>query len=180
MQSTAEIIWQGKEEPLVFLDSLKGAHLFFLEGMTNGMNRTFWLIILIVLCKLTVLHTWRQRMLRSNIQSCTPNGGRTLQIFMLMAYTRLGSCGEQQDKPGSRSCSLRYQSFLLHFLRLCPCPWLNSAFCKFSLDRGKTSWWLRTNLFCVHSSAQHWVSLLRGKSALFCGSNVEFYANHSQ
>ncbi|GJN38248.1 hypothetical protein PR202_gb27273 [Eleusine coracana subsp. coracana] len=34
--STAEIIWQGKEEPLVFLDSLKEAHLFFLEGMTNA------------------------------------------------------------------------------------------------------------------------------------------------
>jgi len=40
LQSTAEIIWQGKEEPLVFLDSLKEAHLFFLEGMTNGMNKT--------------------------------------------------------------------------------------------------------------------------------------------
>jgi len=35
-KSTAEIIWQGKEEPLVFLNSLKEAHLFFLEGMTNG------------------------------------------------------------------------------------------------------------------------------------------------
>ncbi|XP_062233085.1 probable 2-carboxy-D-arabinitol-1-phosphatase [Phragmites australis] len=35
-KSTAEILWQGKEEPLVFLDSLKEAHLFFLEGMTNA------------------------------------------------------------------------------------------------------------------------------------------------
>ncbi|KAL6850165.1 hypothetical protein ACP4OV_020792 [Aristida adscensionis] len=35
-KSTAEIIWQGKEEPLVFLDSLKEAHLFFMEGMTNA------------------------------------------------------------------------------------------------------------------------------------------------
>ncbi|WVZ72963.1 hypothetical protein U9M48_021341 [Paspalum notatum var. saurae] len=35
-KSTAEIIWRGKEEPLVFLDSLKEAHLFFLEGMTNA------------------------------------------------------------------------------------------------------------------------------------------------
>ncbi|CAO2205014.1 unnamed protein product [Urochloa humidicola] len=35
-KSTAKIIWQGKEEPLVFLDSLKEAHLFFLEGMTNA------------------------------------------------------------------------------------------------------------------------------------------------
>uniref|UniRef100_A0A0E0MTP0 Uncharacterized protein n=2 Tax=Oryza TaxID=4527 RepID=A0A0E0MTP0_ORYRU len=34
--STAEIIWKGKEEPLIFLDSLKEAHLFFLEGMTNA------------------------------------------------------------------------------------------------------------------------------------------------
>ncbi|XP_027105273.1 probable 2-carboxy-D-arabinitol-1-phosphatase [Coffea arabica] len=34
-KSTAEIIWQGREQPLVFLDSLKEAHLFFLEGMKN-------------------------------------------------------------------------------------------------------------------------------------------------
>ncbi|KAK9267156.1 hypothetical protein L1049_009576 [Liquidambar formosana] len=34
-KSTAEVVWQGREEPLVFLDSLKEAHLFFLEGMKN-------------------------------------------------------------------------------------------------------------------------------------------------
>lgn len=34
-KSTAEVIWQGREEPLVFLDSLKEGHLFFLEGMKN-------------------------------------------------------------------------------------------------------------------------------------------------
>lgn len=34
-KTTAEIIWKGKEEPLVFLDSLKEAHLYFLEGMKN-------------------------------------------------------------------------------------------------------------------------------------------------
>ncbi|KAJ3694495.1 hypothetical protein LUZ60_009975 [Juncus effusus] len=34
-KSTAELIWQGREKPLCFLDSLKEAHLFFLEGMTN-------------------------------------------------------------------------------------------------------------------------------------------------
>lgn len=38
MQSTAELIWHGREQPLIFLDSLKEAHLFFLEGMTNGMD----------------------------------------------------------------------------------------------------------------------------------------------
>lgn len=38
MQSTAEVLWQGREEPLVFLDSLKEAHLFFLEGMKNGQS----------------------------------------------------------------------------------------------------------------------------------------------
>lgn len=35
-KSTAELIWHGREQPLVFLDSLKEAHLFFLEGMTNA------------------------------------------------------------------------------------------------------------------------------------------------
>ncbi|KAM3700304.1 hypothetical protein ACJW30_05G088200 [Castanea mollissima] len=34
-KSTAEVIWHGKKEPLVFLDSLKEAHLFYLEGMKN-------------------------------------------------------------------------------------------------------------------------------------------------
>ncbi|KAL8468024.1 hypothetical protein ACS0TY_031321 [Phlomoides rotata] len=34
-KSTAEILWQGREEPLVFLDSLKEAHLYHLEGMKN-------------------------------------------------------------------------------------------------------------------------------------------------
>jgi hypothetical protein len=144
MQSTAEIIWQGKEEPLVFLDSLKEAHLFFLEGMTNGMNRPSWFPYstcwLSIECSWLYLLAWRQRMLGSNIQSCTPNGGRTLQIFTLMAYTQLelGSCGERQDKPGS----------------------------TFWVDRvKKTCWWLRTNRFCAHSSARHWVSLRRGEKS---------------
>ncbi|XP_010242913.1 PREDICTED: probable 2-carboxy-D-arabinitol-1-phosphatase [Nelumbo nucifera] len=34
-KTTAELMWQGREEPLVFLDSLKEAHLFYLEGMRN-------------------------------------------------------------------------------------------------------------------------------------------------
>lgn len=34
-KSMAELIWDGREEPLVFLDSLKEAHLHFLEGMRN-------------------------------------------------------------------------------------------------------------------------------------------------
>lgn len=36
-KANAEIIWKGKEEPLVFLDSLKEAHLYFLEDMKNGL-----------------------------------------------------------------------------------------------------------------------------------------------
>ncbi|CAA7402529.1 unnamed protein product [Spirodela intermedia] len=35
-KSTAEVMWHGREKPLTFLDSLKEAHLFFLEGMTNA------------------------------------------------------------------------------------------------------------------------------------------------
>eukprot|EP00250_Pteridium_aquilinum_P005878 c15903_g1_i1 orf=149-1108(+) len=34
-KSMAELIWDGREEPLVFLDTLKEAHLHFLEGMRN-------------------------------------------------------------------------------------------------------------------------------------------------
>ncbi|KAI5657075.1 hypothetical protein M9H77_25868 [Catharanthus roseus] len=34
-KSTAEIVWQDRDQPLVFLDSLKEAHLYFLEGMRN-------------------------------------------------------------------------------------------------------------------------------------------------
>ncbi|CAI5478358.1 unnamed protein product [Closterium sp. Yama58-4] len=35
-KSSAEIIWEGRKEPLVFLDSLSEAHLHFLEGMLNS------------------------------------------------------------------------------------------------------------------------------------------------
>lgn len=75
-----------------------------------------------------LFHIWRQRMLRSNTQSCTPNGGRTLQFFMLMVYIQLGSCGELQDKLGRKSCSLLYEPFGLpssFFGRVC--PWFNSG-----------------------------------------------------
>lgn len=34
-KSTAEILWKGRDQPLAFLDSLKEAHLFYLEGMKN-------------------------------------------------------------------------------------------------------------------------------------------------
>ncbi|XP_058095837.1 probable 2-carboxy-D-arabinitol-1-phosphatase isoform X2 [Magnolia sinica] len=34
-KSSAELIWDGREPPLVFLDTLKEVHLFFLEGMKN-------------------------------------------------------------------------------------------------------------------------------------------------
>ncbi|XP_077229500.1 putative 2-carboxy-D-arabinitol-1-phosphatase isoform X2 [Tasmannia lanceolata] len=34
-KTSAELVWHGREQPLVFLDTLKEAHLFFLEGMTN-------------------------------------------------------------------------------------------------------------------------------------------------
>ncbi|XP_073027736.1 probable 2-carboxy-D-arabinitol-1-phosphatase [Primulina eburnea] len=34
-KSTAEILWQGRDQPLVYLDTLKEAHLYFLEGMKN-------------------------------------------------------------------------------------------------------------------------------------------------
>lgn len=34
-KSSAELIWDGREEPLVFLDTLREAHLHFLEGMRN-------------------------------------------------------------------------------------------------------------------------------------------------
>ncbi|CAL1397977.1 unnamed protein product [Linum trigynum] len=34
-KSFAEVIWEGREEPIIFLDSLKEAHLFHLEGLRN-------------------------------------------------------------------------------------------------------------------------------------------------
>ncbi|PON58428.1 Histidine phosphatase, partial [Parasponia andersonii] len=46
-KSTAEIIWQGREEPLVFIDSLKEAHLFFLEGMKNGQSPRFHVLFML-------------------------------------------------------------------------------------------------------------------------------------
>ncbi|XP_076951486.1 putative 2-carboxy-D-arabinitol-1-phosphatase isoform X2 [Bidens hawaiensis] len=34
-KSTAEILWSQREEPVIYLDTLKEAHLFHLEGMKN-------------------------------------------------------------------------------------------------------------------------------------------------
>ncbi|XP_076915843.1 putative 2-carboxy-D-arabinitol-1-phosphatase [Bidens hawaiensis] len=34
-KSTAEILWSEREEPVIYLDMLKEAHLFHLEGMKN-------------------------------------------------------------------------------------------------------------------------------------------------
>ncbi|XP_031288295.1 probable 2-carboxy-D-arabinitol-1-phosphatase isoform X2 [Pistacia vera] len=34
-KTTAEVLWLGRDEPLVFLDSLKKAHLFFLDSLKN-------------------------------------------------------------------------------------------------------------------------------------------------
>ncbi|KEH36547.1 phosphoglycerate mutase [Medicago truncatula] len=35
-KQTAEIIWQGREKPLVYIDSLKEISLYHLEGLKNG------------------------------------------------------------------------------------------------------------------------------------------------
>ncbi|KAJ0081188.1 hypothetical protein Patl1_10700 [Pistacia atlantica] len=37
-KTTAEVFWLGRDEPLVFLDSLKKAHLFFLDSLKNGQS----------------------------------------------------------------------------------------------------------------------------------------------
>lgn len=62
MQSTAEVVWQGREEPLVFLDSLKEAHLFFLEGMKNGLSPFYTESI-----KTLELYLMQLYLIRSNI-----------------------------------------------------------------------------------------------------------------
>ncbi len=41
MQTSAEIIWEGRDEPLIFLDTLREANLMVLEGMRNGKLLTF-------------------------------------------------------------------------------------------------------------------------------------------
>lgn len=64
-KSTAEVLWQGRAEELVFLDSLKEAHLFFLEGMKNEI----------------MIRIWRQWMLRRFIQRSTQRGEKILLNF---------------------------------------------------------------------------------------------------
>lgn len=83
IQRSAELIWQEREEPLIFLDSLKEANLYFLEGMKNGLHT-------ISLAKKNLLfsrsyklmndafYIWRQSMLKGNTLSYTTHGGRTL------------------------------------------------------------------------------------------------------
>ncbi len=41
LQTSAEIIWEGRDEPLIFLDTLREANLMVLEGMRNGKLLTF-------------------------------------------------------------------------------------------------------------------------------------------
>jgi broad specificity phosphatase PhoE len=40
-KTSAEIIWEGRDEPLIFLDTLREANLMVLEGMRNGKLLTF-------------------------------------------------------------------------------------------------------------------------------------------
>lgn len=75
-KSTAEVIWQGREEPLIFLDSLKEAHLFYLEGMKNGRN----------------------------IQRSTQHGEKILLILLSMASTLCESYGGRLEKLGRKYC----------------------------------------------------------------------------
>ena len=49
-QSTAELIWAGREGQLVFLDTLKEAHLHFLEGMRNGLWICAWILGILSNC----------------------------------------------------------------------------------------------------------------------------------
>ncbi|KAG6527918.1 hypothetical protein ZIOFF_010053 [Zingiber officinale] len=81
-KSTAELIWHGREKPLIFLDSLKEAHLFFLEGMTNG----------------------KQRMLKRSTQNYILLGEKILSILMLMEFILFENCGARPNRPGRIFC----------------------------------------------------------------------------
>nr|GMD93091.1 probable 2-carboxy-D-arabinitol-1-phosphatase [Ipomoea batatas] len=87
-KSTAEIIWQGSEQPLVFLDSLKEAHLYFLEGMKNG------------LC------VWRQRMPSGYTRRSTQRGVRIPLISAWMASTLSRNYGKGLARLGRKYYSL--------------------------------------------------------------------------
>ncbi|CAO2823850.1 unnamed protein product [Amaranthus hypochondriacus] len=56
-KATAEVLWDGRKEPLIFLDSLKEAHLFFFEGMKNGQFRFSDNMLLLALF---ILFQWDQ------------------------------------------------------------------------------------------------------------------------
>lgn len=169
MQTTAEIIWKDKEEPLVFLDSLKEAHLFFLEGMTNGVKYenllgVACLIYLVVhliqqIDHITCLEAadakkqypelytkWREDPANFHVNGIYPLTelwGRARQaweqILLTPVYVHLS-----YFSSGSRCVIV--------------CPWLSWGFDPFFFflgdDREKTSWWLHTSPFCARSSAQ--------------------------
>ncbi|KAH9330833.1 hypothetical protein KI387_002941, partial [Taxus chinensis] len=60
---SAELIWSGREEPLVFLDTLREANLLFLEGMKNVDAQKQYP---------TPYKTWRENPAKFNINGIYP------------------------------------------------------------------------------------------------------------
>lgn len=116
-----------KGRALVFLDSLKEAHLFFLEGMTNGMHKPSHRSCVLISETDHIVYLEAADAKKQYPELYT-KWRRTLQISMLMAYTHLGACGEQQSKHGKKSCLLQYENPIPILVLFLVYPQLASGF----------------------------------------------------
>ncbi|CAN1144926.1 Probable 2-carboxy-D-arabinitol-1-phosphatase [Linum perenne] len=71
-KSFAEVIWQGREEPIVFLDSLKEAHLFHLEGMKNDLTHVQHLEAVDAKARYPEYTVWREDPSNFNVNGVYP------------------------------------------------------------------------------------------------------------
>lgn len=94
-KTSAELIWEGREEPLVFLDTLREANLNFLEGMLNSEAEKQ---------HAELFKAWREDPLNFNVDGVYP-------VVELWAKAKL-AWEEILSSPGERLLVVTHKSIL--------------------------------------------------------------------
>ncbi|XP_024390930.1 probable 2-carboxy-D-arabinitol-1-phosphatase isoform X2 [Physcomitrium patens] len=94
-KTSAELIWEGREKPLVYLDTLREANLHFLEGMLNSEAREQYP---------ELFRSWREDPLNFNVNGVYP-------VVELWAKAKL-AWEEILSAPGERLLVVTHKSIL--------------------------------------------------------------------
>lgn len=94
-KTSAELIWEGREEPLVYLDTLREANLLFLEGMLNSEAKKQ---------HPELFRSWREDPLNFNVDGVYP-------VVELWAKAKL-AWEEILSSPGERLLVVTHKSIL--------------------------------------------------------------------